>query len=84
MSKDSIRTHYTQPEVSNIIRDKFPTISAYTVIKIKESIAIKYTHAGADVLLEVAEMERLIKAIAAAPLIEKNGWLVLPDSFQRN
>lgn len=79
-----IRTYYTQPEVSAIIRAKFPTVSGYAVVKIRESSRIIYTSAGADILLSVAELDRLIEAIASAPLEERNGWLVLPDAFQRD
>lgn len=66
------------------IQEKFPTVSAMAIIEIRERNSINYLYAGTTALMEAADLDRLIGAIESAPLIERNGWLVLPDSFQRN
>jgi hypothetical protein len=52
--------------------------------QIQESENILYTHAGVDVLIRVSEYQRFVTAIQKAKLVERDGFLVLPDSFERS
>ncbi|MBD2076277.1 hypothetical protein H6F86_20820 [Phormidium sp. FACHB-592] len=79
----TVRTHLSAYEVGNAVREKYPTISATVIAAVKEQHNIWGVKAGADVLYPIAQVEKLLEAIAQIELIERNGFLVLPDSFHR-
>lgn len=73
------RTHYTEQEVYRKIWDEFPKISAVSIMAVEWGEKIKWSHAGCDRLMAVAEFERFIQGIRSAKLIERNGFLVPED-----
>lgn len=83
-----IKTHYNEQEYHQAIDEKFPCLSAWTLIQIEKHLGVYYVRAGVQVLYPAHELEKVLRWLDRAKeegrLIQRKGFLVAPSLMLSN